>query len=93
MEGPQAERVLADEGPLGQPHRRSLLRQARGSGRQGEIESVKKADRAQDVPLVGGEVGQGAGDEGREVVVEVGRLRGAAGAPDLQETCSTDRSR
>ncbi|GHA70024.1 MULTISPECIES: hypothetical protein [Streptomyces] len=34
--------------------------------------------------FVGGEVGQGAGDQGTEVVIEVGRDR-LAGAADLQE--------
>ncbi|WP_351231321.1 hypothetical protein [Streptomyces sp. NPDC002133] len=72
---PQAERVLADEGALDQPHRGCLVARARGQGRQSQIEAVGQRDRAQDVPFVGGEVAERAGDQGGEVVVEVGRAQ------------------
>lgn len=82
--GPQPEDVLADERPLDQPLDRCLVRQAGRSGGEGEVESVQQGHRPQDVAFVGGEVGQGASDQGAEVVVEVGRDR-LAGAADLQE--------
>lgn len=85
VEGPQAEGDLADEGPLGQPLGGAFLGEAGGPGGEGDVEGVQQAHRAKDVPFVGGEVGQGAGDQGGEVVVEVGRLRGAAAAAQLEE--------
>ncbi|MFE9853640.1 hypothetical protein ACFYPN_33330 [Streptomyces sp. NPDC005576] len=54
-------------------------------GGQVQVEGVEQGDGAQDVPLVGGEVGEGAGDQGGEVVVEVGGVRGSAGAADFEE--------
>ncbi|MFD3760889.1 hypothetical protein [Streptomyces sp. NPDC058622] len=82
---PEPEGVLADEGPLDQPHRRGLVLESGGRGGQGQVEGVEHGDRAQHVALVGGEVGQGAGDQGGEVVVEVGRDRGVAGAAEFEE--------
>ncbi|WP_406430393.1 hypothetical protein OHB00_01415 [Streptomyces sp. NBC_00631] len=85
VEGPQAEGVFADEGALGQPQGGSFVGEVGGAGGEGDIEGVQQADRAQDVAFVGGEVGQGAGDQGGEVVVEVAGLRAAAGAAQFQE--------
>ncbi|GHB78163.1 hypothetical protein GCM10010377_80460 [Streptomyces viridiviolaceus] len=67
------------------PQSSGLVGQARGRGGEGEVECVQQADGAQDVPFVRGEVGQGAGDQGGEVVVEVGGGRLPAGAADLEE--------
>lgn len=86
MERPKPEGILADEGPLDQRQGWRLVGHARGPARERDVEGVQQADRAEHVPFVGGEVGQGARDrEGGEVVVDVGRLRGAAGAAQLQE--------
>ncbi|MER7108862.1 hypothetical protein [Streptomyces sp. NPDC000229] len=82
---PQAEDVFADEGPFDQPQGRCFVRQSGGRGGQVQVEGVQQGHGAQDVPLVEGEVGQGAGDQRGEVVVKVGRLRRSAGAADLQE--------
>ncbi len=84
---PQPEGLFADERPLDQPLGRGLVRQAGGGGGEGEVEGVQQADGAQDVPLVVGEVGEGAGDQGAEVVVEVGgdRLAGTADLSDFVE--------
>jgi hypothetical protein len=78
--GPGSERVLADQGPLGQALGGGLVGQAGGAGDQVEVEGVQQGGGTRCVPLVGGEVLQGAGDQGWEVVGEVGGLDGAAGA-------------
>lgn len=85
VERPQAEGVFANEGPLGQPHGGSFVGEAGGSDGKRHVEGVQQADRAQDVPFVRGEVGQGAGDQGGEIVVEVDRLRRAVAAAQLQK--------
>lgn len=85
VEGPQAQRVLANEGALGQPHGWAFVGETGGPGGEGDVEGVQQAHRAQDVVLVGREVGQGAGDQSGEVVVEVAGLRSAAAAAELQE--------
>ncbi|MFE0737473.1 hypothetical protein [Streptomyces sp. NPDC058855] len=82
---PQAEGVLADEGPLDQAAGGGLVGEAGGLGGQLEVEGVQQRDRAQQVALVAGEVGQRAGDQGTEVVLEIGRGRGVAGAVQFDD--------
>ncbi|MFE0645666.1 hypothetical protein ACFW2Y_29255 [Streptomyces sp. NPDC058877] len=83
--GPQGVGVLGDQGPLDQAAGRGLLGEAGRSGGEVEVEGVQQGDAAQQVAFFGGEVRQGAGEEGGEGAVEVGRGGGAAGAADLQE--------
>ncbi|MFD8413695.1 hypothetical protein ACFV2Q_18295 [Streptomyces sp. NPDC059650] len=83
--GPQGVRVLVDQGPVDQAPGGCLLGEAGGAGGQVEVEGVQQGDAAQQVAFFGGEVGEGAGEEGGEGAVEVGRGGGAAGAADLQE--------
>lgn len=83
--GHRTEGVLADEGALGQPQGGAFVGEPDGAGGEGDVEGVQQAHRAQDVAFVGGEVGQGAGDQGGEVVVEVAGLRGVAAAAQFEE--------
>ncbi|MER7569328.1 hypothetical protein ABTZ93_41550 [Streptomyces sp. NPDC097941] len=84
VEGPQSERGLADERPLGQPQGGAFVGEADGALGEGHVEGVQEADRAQDVAFGGGQVGQGADAQGGEVVVEVAGPRGASGAAQFQ---------
>ncbi|MEV6594913.1 hypothetical protein [Streptomyces acidicola] len=86
VERPQPEGGVVDEGPFGEPQGGAFVGESGGAGGEGNVEGVQQGDGAQDVAFVGGEVGQGAGDQGGEVVVEVVGLRGAAGAAQFQET-------
>ncbi|MGW4304064.1 hypothetical protein ACWEHT_30415 [Streptomyces sp. NPDC004646] len=82
---PQAGGDAANEGPLKQTQNWGVAAGSGACSGQGCVEGVEEAGRAQDVTFVGGEVGESAGDQGGEVDVEVGRLRGAAGAADLEK--------
>ncbi|MER7599449.1 hypothetical protein [Streptomyces hydrogenans] len=70
---PQAEGVLADEGPFDEAAGGCLVGEAGGLGGELGVEGVQQGDGAQEVAFVGGEVGEGAGDQGAEAVLEVGR--------------------
>lgn len=83
--GPEAGGGVADEGPLQQAQDGGVAAGSGAGGGEGDVEGVQEADRAQDVAFVGGEVGEGAGDQGGEFDVEVGRLRREAGAADLEK--------
>ncbi|MBP8534071.1 hypothetical protein [Streptomyces sp. MK37H] len=85
--GPDRVRILGDHRPFDEPACRGLVGQACRLGGQVQVEGVQEAGAAQDMALVGGEVGQGAGDEGGEGVVEVVGGGSAAGAADLEEAC------
>lgn len=78
--GPDRVGVFGDHGPFDEPAGRRLVGEACGVGGQVQVEGIEQAGAAQDVPLVGGEVGEGAGDEGGEGVVEVGRGGGSPGS-------------
>ncbi|OKI46084.1 hypothetical protein [Streptomyces sp. MJM1172] len=54
-------------------------------GQAGKVEGVHPADRAREVALVRGEVGQGAGEQRGEVGPDVRGRWGAAGSAELQE--------
>ncbi|MFF2778915.1 hypothetical protein ACFVU3_28965 [Streptomyces sp. NPDC058052] len=73
---PQAEWALADEGG-------SIRRRAAGGGLVGEAGGL--GDGPQQVAFGGCEAGERAGDQGTEVVLEVGRMRGVAGLAELEK--------
>ncbi|WP_129773491.1 hypothetical protein [Streptomyces sp. L-9-10] len=88
--GPQCVRVVGDQRPVGQAPGRGLVGEAGGAGGQVEVEGVQQGEAAQQVAFVGGEVGEGAGEEGGEGAVEVGGGGGAASAADLQEAADRE---
>lgn len=76
--GPQGVGVFRDDGPFRQAPGGGLAGEARGQGVEGEVEGIQQGDAAQEVAFIGGEVGEGAGEECGEGAVEVGGGGGVA---------------
>ncbi|MEU2956707.1 hypothetical protein [Streptomyces xanthochromogenes] len=87
--GPQGVGVLGDERAFHQAPGGGLVGEAGSLGGQVQVKGVEERCRAQQVPLLRGEVGQDAGQQGGEGVVEV-LGEGFAGTADFQEAADRE---